>query len=511
VPLPPDAPKNPVPVTGSTNVTTTSLKLTWFGGPWAHLYDLYLDTNSAFTDPKFYGNLQEDPAKKTETSTFSFTLPFTLTQGTTYYWKVVGKTMAGKTKNSLVFSFTTGGTAPPPPTTGTAEVVLYAAKAPVKIGAWQVESDSTAAGGQRMRNPNASLPKITTASATPASYFEMTFYAETNVGYHLWVRGKADGNNWANDSVFVQFDNSVTSTGTAAWRIGTTSSAEINLEDCSGCGLSGWGWQDNAYGNNATGQLIYFATAGLQTIRVQPREDGLSIDQIVLSDTVYVNSSPGLLKNDTQILAEADGSGTPPEDPPDPPDPPTGDVVLYAAEAPIVSGAWFVEADVTAAGLSKLRHANAGAAKLTTALANPINFFEMTFEAEAGKPYRLWIRGKADGNNWANDSVFVQFDNAVDGSGNPVWRSGTTAATEINLEDCSGCGLSNWGWQDNGWGIGAMGPVVYFGTTGTQTIRVQTREDGLSIDQVVLSSDAFLSVSPGTLKDDNTILMKSQQ
>jgi len=521
VPLPPDAPINPFPATGATDQPTT-LTLKWFGGPWAHLYDLYIDTNSAFTNPTVYKDLAEDPTKKTETSTFSFTLPVTLTQGTTYYWKVVGKTIALKTKNSAVFTFTTGGTAPPPPTTGSAEVVLYAAKAPLKVGNWQVESDSTAAGGARMRNPNLGAAKITTASADPASYFELTFYAEAGRGYHLWVRGKADSNNWANDSVFVQFNQSVTSSGAAAWRIGTTAAAEVNLEDCGGCGLSGWGWQDNGYGNNVAGQLIYFAQSGPQTLRIQPREDGLSIDQVVLSHTVYVNSSPGTLKNDTQILAEADGSGgstppptdPPPTDPP-PPDPqpsgtPAADVVLYAAEAPVRGGAWTPEADTTAAGNAKLRNPNAGAAKLAAASPNPVNFFEMTFNAEAGKPYRLWIRGKADSNNWANDSVFVQFDKAVDDAGNAVWRSGTTSAAEVNIEDCSGCGLSNWGWQDNGWGVGQMGPVVRFATTGPQTIRVQTREDGLSIDQIVISSQAFLNASPGALKNDNTILLKSQ-
>ena len=55
-----------------------------------------------------------------------------------------------------------------------------------------------------------------------------------------------------------------------------------------------------------------------------------------------------------------------------------------------------------------------------------------------------------------------------------------------------------------------MGPVVYFAADGLQTIRIQTREDGLSIDQIVLSSDAFLSTPPGALKDDGTILLKTQ-
>jgi hypothetical protein len=510
-PLAPDTPKNPLPAHGATGVSTAGV-LEWLGGPWAHLYDVYIsaDFNAVNTfNPSALvpGGVADDNTKKSATSRSQLVL--TLQSGTTYYWRVVSKTMALVPKNGPVWNFTTAGTAPPPPPTGTAEIVLYASKAPVRVGNWQVVQDATAAGGARIHNPNLGAAKITTANVNPPSYFEMSFHAEAGRGYHLWVRGKAQDNNWANDSVFIQFNESQTSAGTPAWRIGTTSSAEVNLENCGGCGLSGWGWQDNAYGNNVPGQLIYFEETGQQTLRVQVREDGLSIDQIVLSHTVFASTSPGTLKNDTTILEEADGSGTPPPPPPPGPDPSTINVVLYAAEAPFRSGAWTLETDSTAAGSSRLRHANGNAAKLATALATPVNFFEMTFNAEADRPYRLWVRGKADSNNWANDSIFVQFDHAVDDDGTPVWAIDSTSATEVNIEDCSGCGLANWGWQDNGWGTGVMGPLIYFQSTGPQRMRVQTREDGLAIDQIVLSSDAFLSTSPGALKNDGTILLKN--
>lgn len=54
-----------------------------------------------------------------------------------------------------------------------------------------------------------------------------------------------------------------------------------------------------------------------------------------------------------------------------------------------------------------------------------------------------------------------------------------------------------------------MGPTLYFQTTGTHRIRVQVREDGLSIDQIVLSPSSYLNTSPGTLMNDTTILTKS--
>src|SRR4029453_12680211 len=38
-----------------------------------------------------------------------------LQPGTTYYWRIVSKTMANKTRTGPTWSFTTGGGAPPPP------------------------------------------------------------------------------------------------------------------------------------------------------------------------------------------------------------------------------------------------------------------------------------------------------------------------------------------------------------------------------------------------------------
>lgn len=165
--------------------------------------------------------------------------------------------------------------------------------------------------------------------------------------------------------------------------------------------------------------------------------------------------------------------------------------------------------DITAAAGVRLQHADAGVPKITTPAINPPHYFEMTFNAEAGRPYRLWIRAKAQDDFWGNDSVWVQFSDSVNSSGAAVFRIGTTTGTEMNLEDCSGCGLSGWGWQDNGWGVGVLGPQIFFQTTGTHTIRIQGREDGVGIDQIVLSPSTYLFTSPGALKNDNTVLPAS--
>lgn len=407
-------------------------------------------------------------------------------------------------------------------------IVLYASQAPVKVGNWSVVADSTAAGGFRLASADRGGAKIVTPLVAPPSYFEMTFYANAGQPYRLWMRGKAEGSSPYNDSVHIQFSGSVTSGGASTFRIGTGSSTEYNLEDCSGCGLSGWGWQDNGWGVGVFGPTIYFQSTGIQTIRIQEREDGLSIDQIVLSPSTYLLSAPGVLKNDGVILTASAGSPPPAPTPtptptptpnptpnptptptPAPPPPSTAsDIVLWAANVPVsnLRGSWVRESSGTAAGGALLRNPDAGAGKISTASASPTNYFDVTFNAKSGTAYRLWIRGRAEGDYWGNDSVFVQFSGSQNSSGTAMYRTGTTSALEVNLEDCSGCGLQGWGWQDNGWGVGVLGPLVYFSTTGTQTIRVQTREDGLSIDQIVLSPSRYLNSSPGSSKNDGVII-----
>ena len=185
---------------------------------------------------------------------------------------------------------------------------------------------------------------------------------------------------------------------------------------------------------------------------------------------------------------------------------PRTEIVLYAGLAQVTAGTWTAVADASAAGGMRMRQQDAGAAKIALPAAAPAHYFEMTFKAEPGRPYHLWIRGKAKNNSSANDSVYVQFSGAANASGAPVYRIGTTSATTVNLEDCRGCGVAGWGWQDNGYGTNALGPAIYFNASALQTIRVQTREDGFSIDQIVISSDRYLTTAPGALKNDATIV-----
>ena len=180
------------------------------------------------------------------------------------------------------------------------DIVLYASTAPVRSGTWTVVSDATAAGGYGVTTPASSI-KISTPLASPANYFQLTFPAYSGQAYHLWVRGKAANNSYYHDSAFVQFSDSVTSTGTAVDRIGTTSAAAVVLQGCTGNPEQGWGWQDTGW--CGSGANIYFNSTGTHTIQVQVRESGFEIDQIVLSPQTYLTSAPGSRVSDTTIVA----------------------------------------------------------------------------------------------------------------------------------------------------------------------------------------------------------------
>lgn len=188
------------------------------------------------------------------------------------------------------------------------------------------------------------------------------------------------------------------------------------------------------------------------------------------------------------------------------------EIVIHTAYMSAVHGAWQYTEDTTAADGAMVWHPNANAARQTTPLANPTNYIEVSFPADPTQEYKLWIRMKAQANNAFNDSVFVQFEGAVNAAGAAVAPIGTTTELSVNLEECSGCGLSGWGWRDEAWGSrGAIGtttlrfPAAERGRM-WHTMRIQTREDGVMIDQIVLSAVKYKTTRPGAVKNDNTIL-----
>ena len=172
---------------------------------------------------------------------------------------------------------------------------------------WARVSASGAARGIALHNPDAGAAKVASAASSPGSYVEIRFYAAAGVPYHVWFRMQAEDNSYTNDSMYVQFSGAVTASGTAVNRIGTSAASIVILEEGQGAGVSGWGWNDDGYGT--LGAPVYFATSGVQTIRVQQREDGLMWDQLVVSAGKDLSTRPGLTRSDTTVAAHPNVTG----------------------------------------------------------------------------------------------------------------------------------------------------------------------------------------------------------
>lgn len=117
VPLPPGKPTSVSPANLATAQPTSGLTLKWNGGFWAHVYDVYFGTTA--NPPLYAENLALGPTQ-TPSDLKAYTIPVALAPGTTYYWKIVSKTMAyprasregiDVTAVGPVWSFTTAGPA----------------------------------------------------------------------------------------------------------------------------------------------------------------------------------------------------------------------------------------------------------------------------------------------------------------------------------------------------------------------------------------------------------------
>jgi phosphatidylserine/phosphatidylglycerophosphate/cardiolipin synthase-like enzyme len=98
VPLTPGKAASMSPANLALGVPVTGTRLKWNGGNWAYGYDVYFGTSS---NPPLYKANQ-----MLGTGTRSIALP-DLRPGTTYFWKIVSRTMADKTSTTAVQSFMT--------------------------------------------------------------------------------------------------------------------------------------------------------------------------------------------------------------------------------------------------------------------------------------------------------------------------------------------------------------------------------------------------------------------
>jgi probable HAF family extracellular repeat protein len=181
------------------------------------------------------------------------------------------------------------------------------------------------------------------------------------------------------------------------------------------------------------------------------------------------------------------------------------DIVIYPGSVPnhLIFGHWEKTIDPTSFGSAKLATPDEGFATTAAPLASPTHFFEMWFDPVPNTPYTLWLRLKAKNNDKFNDAVWVQFS-AAHVNGKPVYPIGSTSGLLVNLAtDAGATSLNNWGWANGAYWLSQ--PATFtFPTGGTQFIRIQTREDGVEIDHIVLSPSQYVTTPPGGPTNDTT-------
>ena len=167
VPLPPDQATSPSPTAGATNVPTQNAILAWDAGPWAHRYDVYLGTNgnamNLIATDVYLGPSQSVGDFK------SVVVPGALQPGTTYYWRIVSRTMANKEALSPLWTFTTAGDTPPPtPYTIVRQPYLQQVTSTAATVVWATRESGTAQ--VRITSPAGLTTTVSAASAlVPAS------------------------------------------------------------------------------------------------------------------------------------------------------------------------------------------------------------------------------------------------------------------------------------------------------------------------------------------------------
>jgi hypothetical protein len=195
---------------------------------------------------------------------------------------------------------------------------------------------------------------------------------------------------------------------------------------------------------------------------------------------------------------------------PPPPPPGASNVVIYASDVPASArhGSWTTASDGSSPNGVSLATPDAGVAITANALAAPADYVDVTFSASANTPYTIWLRLRALSNSKFNDSLWLQFSDARSG-GAAVYAMNTTSALLVNLAtDGTGASINGWGWQNAAYWL-SQPLTVTFANSGSHTLRIQVREDGIRWDQIVLSPSTYLSSPPGPVASDTTIVPKS--
>jgi regulation of enolase protein 1 (concanavalin A-like superfamily) len=480
---PPATPSSPTPANGATAVSTAA-SLTW-SAIGATSYDVS------------FGTTNPPPTAASALSTASYS-PAAVTAGTTYYWRVLARNSAGSSTGP-VWSFTTasaptGGSIPTPWLTQDVGAVGLAGNASYSSGTFTVVGS-----GANIYNTSDSFRFV---------------YEPLNSNTEVVARVTSIQNThpYAKAGIMIRAG---LETGSAHVLLNISPGGLIELISRSAQGMTTGNVSSALQSPPVWLRLVKSGS----TVTGHISRDGSAWTQVG-STSVSFGAAPyaglAVTSHDTTRLntstfdsvAVKGGSGSAPLPPP--PSPTTsGDVVVYASDAAAITrrGSWQTASDSLSPNGVKLTTPDRNISYPDAPLAAPQDYVDVTFSAEAGKQYRLWFRLKAGSDNKGNDSVWVQLSDALVG-GSPMYRINSTSALLVNLAaSASPRSLQNWGWKNSAYWL-SQPTAVTFATTGMHTIRIQVREDGVELDQIVLSPARYFSVAPGAESNDTTIVTK---
>jgi hypothetical protein len=184
---------------------------------------------------------------------------------------------------------------------------------------------------------------------------------------------------------------------------------EVNLAESNEIGSDSWVWQDDAYWSSDSAE-IYFEHDGEHTIRILRREDGVAIDQILLTSDEHINPNQSdldknscYIKHDNDIL-----------------------ITAHDINQQDIKGHWDKDTDDDACNNSMIADTPDFYNKVEVPTISPKNYFEATFNAKRGIKYHVWLRMNSNKVKYTSDSVYVQFSDSIDTSGLARYQTGRT-------------------------------------------------------------------------------------
>jgi predicted MPP superfamily phosphohydrolase len=188
-----------------------------------------------------------------------------------------------------------------------------------------------------------------------------------------------------------------------------------------------WGWEDSTHFSPEDGN-VYFQKDGTHTIRVQSRQDGVSLDTILLNPYEDIdeilkardfNHLNKLLINQELLINYPDL------------------VIIPASEIhkSKIFGKWKKEHDPSTLFNFRLDDLPPRQKWHFQPLIKPKDFFESDFLAKKNVKYHVWIRMKAFKGSPKNDSVYLQFNDSIDNHGREKYHIGQPAYSKDRMGD----------------------------------------------------------------------------